>query len=1140
MQSCFRCLICELQVVVFILAMPMLAYPAQQGDDSTMMSRFYAELERVVADSSGDLIAVLQDFIIRNPQFDRAYNNLLEHYRFTDQLPEAKSFFGELAKKKRNSRNGRWMLAKIAEFRNDPQAALQAFMQALRNSPGPELLTDFLLFDLKNFKKYSTVEFRAELNLDPELRDLADALHTFLNLDFGKATQQLEQLPERILHHPATLYNLGYCYYRQRQNETAELWWRKGLELSRQLGDRKSEAKLLMVLGILKRNSRNPHEALANYDSSYAIARGINDIPSLEYLAGNRAIIHRDNSEYAKADTLFRQAISYSERLKSDWKLSVWYSHMGLLFYLKQQYDEALKYYDLSAQFAQKSNNQQKLIEALLNQADINKIAGQTRLAARLYAQAYDISTSKNIVEFIRRAREGLADTYRLEGRNREARGIYNGLLNSPVFQDGYLRRRAYWHFQIARSCLAEKVYTDAKSHLERAHKLARSGESDNLALWSSIYLGRMQFLEGRLADAEEQYLSALERTKPDNTDAESAIHVGLGEVHKTNEDIPEAIQEFKIAASIIEKTRARLKTEQFRVAYFVDASEVYENIIDCYHQLYVGSEKPDMLDSLYLYLESTRGRTLRELRRQRMATQSRPMQERIASGYGQVCQNLQRRQRALRQQAQKTVFSDSALSQQRADIEISRLALIEQRLRLTENLPAFKGVQESPQQALFGTATQAAHRDYTILLYHLSEESAFVLALTRKGIEFIPLTTTETEIESAVNALMAPLHEFTRETFAETRFNADIAFNLFEKLFSPVEAAVDLSRNLVIVPDMSLLNLPFEMLLTQPPDRPAFTPTDKPTYAQHFLQKRYAFTYNPSSLLLERGSRWRLQRPSIAVYANPLAQPSLSTDRNNHTNRQPESFAATNSDSASHIRQIYLRNTGISLEPLPFAGVEAARIAEIAPWCELYEKDAATETSFQNAVDYDILHFATHGFVDSTYDAFSGLVLSAGPDATDDGFLMGYEIAGLNLDADLVTLSACETGRGKPVAGEGTLGLPRLFLSAGAKSVLMTRWKIVDLVSSQLMPEFYKLYLLDGLRKSEALAKAKRGMISDTQPRGDLHYQHPLFWAAFTMFGDPGEPDGSYPRILLLLATLATIMILLVVAARSRRQRSN
>jgi CHAT domain-containing protein len=123
------------------------------------------------------------------------------------------------------------------------------------------------------------------------------------------------------------------------------------------------------------------------------------------------------------------------------------------------------------------------------------------------------------------------------------------------------------------------------------------------------------------------------------------------------------------------------------------------------------------------------------------------------------------------------------------------------------------------------------------------------------------------------------------------------------------------------------------------------------------------------------------------------------------------------------------------------------------------------------------------------------------------------------------VSLSACETGRGKIVAGEGILGLPRLFLGAGAKRVLMTHWKVDDKFTSELMPRFYDYFLNRKLSKAEALKEAKLSLIRQNKQEG-LNYQHPFYWAAFTLYGTPSEKlDNGISMANIVIIVVITIL---------------
>ncbi|TVM02702.1 MAG: hypothetical protein CV087_08970 [Candidatus Brocadia sp. WS118] len=138
-------------------------------------------------------------------------------------------------------------------------------------------------------------------------------------------------------------------------------------------------------------------------------------------------------------------------------------------------------------------------------------------------------------------------------------------------------------------------------------------------------------------------------------------------------------------------------------------------------------------------------------------------------------------------------------------------------------------------------------------------------------------------------------------------------------------------------------------------------------------------------------------------------------------------------------------------------------------------------------------------------------------------------------LNCELVTMSACETGLGEHVAGEGVLGLPRLFMRAGADQVLMTLWKVGDKYSLALMPKFYDNFLNRGQTKAEALREAKRAMFKKSDK--GIYYQHPFYWAAFTLYGEPDFPRRDNVMQWLLLLVLFIILAALLIYFRRRKR---
>ena len=161
----------------------------------------------------------------------------------------------------------------------------------------------------------------------------------------------------------------------------------------------------------------------------------------------------------------------------------------------------------------------------------------------------------------------------------------------------------------------------------------------------------------------------------------------------------------------------------------------------------------------------------------------------------------------------------------------------------------------------------------------------------------------------------------------------------------------------------------------------------------------------------------------------------------------------------------------------------------------------------------YRILHFATHGLLNSTHPELSGLVLSLvdSRGEAQNGFLRLQDVYQMRIDADLVVLSACQTALGKPVQGEGLVGLTRGFIHAGARQVLSSLWKVPDRATSELMKEVYRAMLVEGQPPGEALRTAQRKLLR-TRP-----FDGPESWAAFVLQGDwqapPPRSDGARSR---------------------------
>jgi CHAT domain-containing protein len=189
-------------------------------------------------------------------------------------------------------------------------------------------------------------------------------------------------------------------------------------------------------------------------------------------------------------------------------------------------------------------------------------------------------------------------------------------------------------------------------------------------------------------------------------------------------------------------------------------------------------------------------------------------------------------------------------------------------------------------------------------------------------------------------------------------------------------------------------------------------------------------------------------------------------------------------------------------LSPLPHTAAEVTALQALAgerPF-EALTGAAATRQRLLGLPALEraqVVHFATHGEANLREPQRSGLWLAR--EETGPGFLPVRDILGLRLDADLVALSACETGVGRLERGEGVLGLARAFLATGARSVLVSLWKVNDRSTALLMERFYRPLLERGMPRERALAQAKRALLADAETRS------PFYWAPFVLVGAGG-----------------------------------
>jgi len=377
---------------------------------------------------------------------------------------------------------------------------------------------------------------------------------------------------------------------------------------------------------------------------------------------------------------------------------------------------------------------------------------------------------------------------------------------------------------------------------------------------------------------------------------------------------------------------------------------------------------------------------------------------------------------------------------------------------------------------------------DKTALLeYFVGDSAIFVFAIAKEVFEVATLRRDST-FDARVLALA--------NSFKKASSKADYLQNaaqLYTFLIKPIAFSIEKKPRWVIMPAGGLHQIPFEALLTE--GTTASAPVDY--CALPYLIKQREILYHYSATLFLKG----LTENRAASYANLFAgfAPVFDAAAKNGL------IYRDNSEDSSAISVVPKADStflatrdGKTLEPLPHSAQEVREIMATFPGrSRAFLQQEASEGNFKQINGYKYVHVATHGRLVAANPKLSNLAFSQPHDKTakEDGILYSAETYNLDLNADLLVLSACQTGAGQIIKGEGLMALTRGFLYSGARNIIASLWKVYDQHTSLLMVEMYR-QIAAGKSYSTALREAKLKMIANPETAG------PQSWAGFVLIG--------------------------------------
>ncbi len=874
--------------------------------------------------------------------------------------------------------------------------------------------------------------------------------------DLGLTLWEMSDLPaadEALTHALDLAHRLGLPYYEAdvRNNQCLVLHARSGVQpalacyrealaLFHQLGERKDEAAALNNLGFAYFNLGEPQPAAESYQQALEIRRAIGDRAGEAQALNNLAVLYRSLGEIDEALKAYAQAREILTALDDRRQEATTLNNLGVAYMATGEAERSRLYLTQALALRRTVEDRRGEIVTLNNLGRLERRNDAADKAVSFHSQALEIARAIS------------------DSRNE---GISRSYLGEALSEAG---RSA--------AALAE---------LDKALALQRqTGDRANEATTLG-HKGEALAASGRAAEALplfEQALLAL-RAAGDRINEAATLFTRARTLRDRGEpgDLERAASDAEAAITALESLRTRLGNPELRAAFLGSRSKVYELRIDVLMRLAAAHPGQGFDRAAFEASEEARARSLLDVLRESGAA--------IRSG---IDPTLAARQRDLeRRLALKADRRQLLLGRGKGDqAESKALEMESEQIRAElDNLdseirrknPRYADLTH-PEAARTGEIQALLDSGTLLLEYSLGRERSYLWAVDAKGLRSFILPGRE-KIETAARAFHQAL-----STPGGDDSRARIGRTLSRMLLKPVAGELK-DRRLAIVPDGALGYIPFDVL-PEPGQ-------SNPVLARHEVVEL------PSASVLAAERRELARRPPAGKLAIVLADPVFQPD-DPRVARSPQKVPAatpTASDRRSGGADAFL------LHRLRFSRQEALAITSLAP-------PGAVTTRLDFAADRDLvlsgglrdfryIHFATHGVFDAERPELSGLALSRVDAAGKprEGFLRLRDVYDLDLAADLVVLSGCQTALGREIRGEGLLGVTRGFLYAGAPRVVASLWWIDDRATAALMSAFYRGLWIEGLRPAAALREARLSLARQHR------FRDPSYWGAFVLQGD-------------------------------------
>jgi CHAT domain-containing protein/tetratricopeptide (TPR) repeat protein len=890
------------------------------------------------------------------------------------------------------------------------------------------------------------------------------------------------------------------------------------LALYKQRQDRKGQASALNNIGLVYARTGRMAEAIKLYEEAVPLRRAENDRAGEVNIYNNIGGFYdylgepqRALENYDKALQVWRE-LDEQGRLTDRDKLGAGFNNVAVAYDRLGQWQQALEAYKKALGVFEQTGNTRVEASTLDNLGELYMVLGdqasaEANLDAALKRQREKVKDPEATASVLTHAGQLSVS----QGKLSEALSAFREALALGQTKGGRASALTNLGAVLALQGRTQEAMASYKEALElRRDSKDRRGEAITLQ-------GRGEALAagGDRAQALSDFGEALRLWRAlEDKRGEASSLLGLARVERDGNNLADAARHSGQALSIIESLRTRVASQRLRTFYFATNQDYYETYIDVQMRLYESDRsRADLAAAAFQASEKARARSLIDALGEAGVDIRAGVSLELLKREREIQQRIDAKGRA--KSEYKYTKEQAAALDKEIDGLIAEYDDVLTKIRLSS--PNAAHLIQPQVQGLPEIQGRLLDDDTLLLEFHLGQERSYLWAVTNTSVSGYSLPKREV-IEEAAKRLYGMLTapepaaeggdavRRARITEAKALYSSQ-ATTLSQMLLGHVAGQLGKKR-LLVVSDGVLQYLPFGALPVPVPagGGPAAGKEASRGGAPYLIEEHEIVSLPSASVLaVLRNMQVTGRRAPFPVLV--LADPVF--DKNDSRLQQ------TQGASAGSKPQVHAGSHGefsrpgergvrseVGLQSLVLTGREAAKIREVAgPGTQIKDGFDASRATLAHLApgQYRIIHFSTHGLFDDEHPELSGIELSKfdSKGEPQDGTLRLQDIYNLRLPAEMVVLSACSTGLGKMVKGEGLVGLTRGFMYAGSPRVVASLWRVDEAATVELMQRFYRLMLKEGRTPPAALRQAQTEMLRDKR------WSLPYFWAAFLIQGD-------------------------------------